>query len=336
MQKLLSVWIVSLLIAPMTFGQDESAHLLESLTIGGVIEAEAAWESSEEDSSDLVLATFELGIVAEPTDEWTAEAVLLWEEDDTDPIDLDAAFITYTPAQGGGLYIQAGRLYLPFGAYPCFMVSDPLTLELGETRETAGVLGWAAGWMDARAGAFNGDTDKDGDDDTIGDWFAALTVMPAEGLEIGLSYLSDMAETDSLQDGMLTDEISGEPIPYTTETAGLAAFVYASAGPASLAAEYITATDDFESGRYADTAVKPSAWNIELACDLSDRLSVAARCEGSDEFMTDEMPELQWGAAAGWALSDSVGLSLEYLRGSFENEDAEDRDLVTAQLALEF
>ena len=65
----------------------------------------------------------------------------------------------------------------------------------------------------------------------------------------------------------------------------------------------------------------------------SQNLELAIRIEGSDEFAG--FPDEQYGLALSRRLTDAASLSVEDLHGEFDDE-AFDRDLVTAQLALEF
>jgi hypothetical protein len=55
---------------------------------------------------------------------------------------------------------------VPFGTFETHLVSDPLTLEIGETNETAVVAGFARGGFGGAVYVFNGDSD--GIHDAIG------------------------------------------------------------------------------------------------------------------------------------------------------------------------
>ncbi|RMG98308.1 MAG: hypothetical protein D6708_00655 [Candidatus Dadabacteria bacterium] len=87
---------------------------------------------------------------------------------------------------------------------------------------------------------------------------------------------------------------------------------------------------------------RPLAWNVEGAWDVSEVVEVAVRVEGSREL--GGQPELQYGAVVSWGPMEGVSLSLEYLHGEYDEDFGEDedgnaldtRDLVTAQLAVEF
>ena len=62
-------------------------------------------------------------------------------------------------------------------------------------------------------------------------------------------------------------------------------------------------------------------------------LEVAVRYEGSDDT-NDFLPEAQLGGVVSYGLFENTSLALELLHGEFENND--ERELLTAQLALEF
>ncbi|MBW1959235.1 MAG: LbtU family siderophore porin, partial [Deltaproteobacteria bacterium] len=117
----------------------------DKITLSGVIEAEAGYEdydydnpaTNDEDSSDITLATVELGVDVDITKHVKGHVLFLWEEDDTEPVDVDEGFITLDGADVVPLYLNVGKLYVPFGNFESHFISDPLTLELGETRESA-------------------------------------------------------------------------------------------------------------------------------------------------------------------------------------------------------
>ena len=140
-------------------------HLGKGVSIGTLLEVEAAiGNESGKDVSDITLATLEFSIEAELNDWISAKAVLLWEEDDTEPIDLDEGVITLGGTENIAWSLELGKLYIPFGAFHSHFVSDPLTLELGETRKSAAIFGYSHDLFTVRLGSFNGDSD-DADSD---------------------------------------------------------------------------------------------------------------------------------------------------------------------------
>ena len=318
---------------------------LGNIEISGLVEVEAGYVDVDSDDpeldgdeSDLVLATVELGIDADFVKHVSGHVLLLWEEDDTEPLDVDEAFIRLDGEDVLPMYLQAGKMYVPFGNFDSFFVSDPLTLELGETRESAAIIGFANDLFNLSFGAFNGDIDENGDDDHIDSFVAsAVYTMPEDavtGLELaaGVSWISNIADSDTLQD---EDGVDGASID--DKVGGISAFVTATLQERwTLIAEYLGALDEFEAGELGfdgGQAFEPKTWNVELGCAVTDALEVALRYEGGDD-LGDLLPDSQYGIAASYGLFESTTLSLEYLHGEFENDD--ERDLVTAQLAFEF
>ncbi|NCA81333.1 MAG: LbtU family siderophore porin [Opitutae bacterium] len=313
--------------------EGEGLHLAPGVGLGVLVEVEAAYEKiGAEESTDANVATFEVGLEAEPMEGVRGEAALLWEEGERDSVEVDSAFIELGGTEALPVAVSAGRIYLPFGAFNSFMVSDPLTLELGETRETAVAL--SGGWrtFTAWAGVFAGERD---DAEDVENAAAALGWTPVEGLTLGVSVLSDLGEgagyVDDLND-VLASEGSAE------KAVGVSAFLLLERGAWSLAAELLGAVEDLEwtDAEGETTSVRPQAWHVDVAYAFNDAWSAAARYEGSKEFKADEMPEHQGGAAVFCQLNAFAVLGAEYLYGTFEDEEAGDRHLATIQLALEF
>jgi hypothetical protein len=316
---------------------------LDRVSLSGLVEVEAGYVDVDSDDpeadgneSDLTLATVELGIDVDFVKHVSGHVLLLWEEDETEPLDVDEATIRLDGEEVIPLYLEAGKLYLPFGIFESHFISDPLTLELGETRETAAVIGYDNGPFNLSFGVFNGDIDEEDDDDHIDSFVAsAVYALPEDsvaGLELtaGVSWISNLADSD-----VLTDEIDGDSI--SDKVDGLGAFVIATwRDRLTLIAEYLGALDAFEAGELAfdgGEKLEPKTWNIELGYAVSEKLNIAAKYEGGDD-LGDLLPDRQYGAVASYELFKYTTFSLEYLHGEFENDD--EQDMVTAQLAFEF
>jgi hypothetical protein len=327
-----------------TLAEKKTAGLAEKITekisISGLIEVEAGAEEVEyadgttDAGSDLVLATAQLGLGMKATEHISGDLIFLFEEDATD-LEIDEAAINLS---NDVLFGRFGRQYVPFGVFNSHFISDPLTLELGETRETALLAGYNRDLFSLSAFIFNGDAEKAGQEDHIRDWGLSLTVTPMENVELGASYLSDLADTDA--------ELLEE---YTERVGGWSAYAVLGFGDFEFSGEFLGATESFDAADLDEdgngSGDKPAAWNLELSYAVAENIEVALRYEGSDEFAGQ--PERQYGVAASWAPWEHVNLALEYLRGEFDNDFAGDlasdggspadkRDLVTAQLAFEF
>lgn len=112
----------------------------DKVTLSGAIEVEAGYSSdfADVDTSEISLATAELGIDAAINDWTTGHALFKWDDDE---LFVDEGFITLGGTDAVPVYLTAGLLYVPFGVYETNMISDPLTLEIGETQESAVQVG---------------------------------------------------------------------------------------------------------------------------------------------------------------------------------------------------
>ncbi len=315
----------------------------DKITLSGLIEAEANYENmdydnpatDDEDSSDITLATVELGVDVDIIKHIKGHVLFLWEEDDTEPVDVDEGFITLDGEDVVPLYMNVGKLYVPFGNFESHFISDPLTLELGETRESALTVGCKNEWIDVSVSAFNGDIDETGEDNHIESYVANVSFsVPQElisnfGIFAGVSYISNIADTDGLE-----GETPGQIQDYVD---GFNAFLSISfMDKFFLECEYLGALDEFEAGELSFDGGKefqPETWNLELAYRATDKIEIAVKYEGGND-LGDFLPEDQYGAAVTYGLFENTSLSLEYLHGKFENND--ERDLITTQLAVEF
>ncbi len=123
-QSVYYIFLITLFALPCAaeeiFSEDKWSDRID---ISGTIEVEAAGESTnfsntvlpDETASDITLATVELGIDTKITDNLSGHVLLLWEEDDTEPADIDEAFISIHGGENVPFYLDAGRMYVPFG-----------------------------------------------------------------------------------------------------------------------------------------------------------------------------------------------------------------------------
>jgi len=314
-----------------------ATKITDKISLSGLLEIEMDAENIAFDggdstsSSDLVLATAQLGFGIMFTEEVRSNIILLYEEG-SDGIEVDEAAIDidYAP-----LFGRIGRIYIPFGVFNSHFINSPMTQELGETRETAMLIGYGHELFSVSAYLFNGDAQKVGEESQLRDFGASLVLTPTEGLALGCSYLSDLADSDA--------ELLSE---YQNRVAGWSAFATYSRDAFGVSIEVLGATKVFSDADLdADgngQGDQPLVWNLELSWAPQENLELAVRFEGSEEFAG--FPERQYGIGLSWGYWESTTLSLEYLRGEYDsnfgrNEDdnlMETRDLVSALLAFEF
>jgi len=142
LQKEVSVLKTQLAEQPEKLLKPVKLSLPEGLEFGALVEVEAGYSSTKsEDASDISLATVELAAGWQLIDWLRADLVFLYEEDDTDPMEVDQAILTIGNTENFPMFLQVGKMYVPFGNLDSFFISDPVALELAEARETAALLG---------------------------------------------------------------------------------------------------------------------------------------------------------------------------------------------------
>ena len=345
-------------IIPGTAWSESDAYRL-----GGVVEVEAGFvnedDPAEGDSSDIALATVEIGLDATINKNVEAHMLLLYEDGEDGEFTVDEGTITLTAPYG--LTVTAGKMYLPFGMFNSHFISDPQTLELGETNESAILIGYGNDIFDVSVGAFNGDFDDvnvgdaEGTDNKVDDYVVSITVTPAEGITFGASYISDIVDTDA-ELGKAFQNISGEVYTdvYDDVVAGYSAFVSASFGPIAIEAEYLAAADEFDDtdldgdGRKND---QPVTFNVEVAYAISEAAELAFRYEGTNDLGTkkqygdldigNQYIEKQYGVSYSRELYENTSFALEYMSGTYDKDTLTDPSedevtAITAQLSIEF
>lgn len=304
-----------------------------SLSITGLVEIEGSYEKTagSDDSSDLILATVELGIEATLNEHVHAHVLLLW-EDGEEEITVDEAVISLTapqPIANHELTLHAGRLYVPFGNFNTNMISDGLTLELAETRDSALVLEFNGDKMISKLAVFNGDTDSDDNNDHVDSWVAAIEFHPIDALTLGASYINDLGESDI--------ELVTNSDLYRHDVAAAGAYLNLAVAEWSFDAEIISALRHFDAATVAGgedlSGDQPRAWAIELGWQPTRDLLLATRYEQAEDFQDDTV---RYGVTASYALFDQVMLAVEYLYSDAKGDEGVPSHLGTAQLALSF
>ncbi len=315
----------------------------EKITLSGLIEVEGSYEdvdyddpgTPDEDSSDIALAKVELGIDADIAKHVGGHILFLWEDGD-DSVNFDEGFIILDGEDVVPLYMNVGKLYVPFGNFESHFISDPLTLEIGETSEGAVKAGYTNEWVEACVSVFNGDVDETGDNDShIDDFVASINITPTISedfnLSFGVSYISNIAESDGLE-----GETSGTIVE---DVAGMGAFVsIAYKERFFLELEYVSAIDNFHAGDLSfdngSRDLEPETWNIEFAFLPIEDLELAVRYEGGNDLGDNFLPDTRYGGVVSYSLFEATTLAAEYLHSSYENDD--EADTFTVQLGVEF
>lgn len=289
-----------------------------AIEIGGLLEVEA---TSGEDTSDIAVATAELGFSGQVNDKVSGEVVLLHEAGEPDPIVVDIA--TVTLGFSDSLSLTAGQSYAPFGVFDSHMISEPLTLELAETGATLLQADYTTGPLTASLYTFNG---ANASDEEIDNWGVNLAYA-AESFGVTVGYIANIGDSDGIAAATIDSEVPGMSL-----SAG------AHFGNFSMIAEYVTALQKFQPGDgNADytlaTKAQPSANNMELAYTSGDT-TLALSAQRSEQADMLGLSKRRTSAAISHNYMSNTTLALEYAR----DEDYADVDssMVTAQVVVWF
>jgi hypothetical protein len=343
-------------IQPAPAGQtaqegDSEKSLLQAINdhveLSGLVEIEAskAEDFNNDDSSDVTLATVEIGLNAKISEWSIAHLLLLYEEgEEDDHIIVDEGTITLGNMEKFPLYLTAGKMYLPFGFYESAMVSDPLTLELGEINDSAAQIGFNTGGFYGSVYGFNGDINETGKDDEVDSWGANVGyAYEAEGigLDVGMDWINNIADTDGVGDYL--EEID---VTATRDFVdGWAVHAVFDIGPFRLIGEYVTALDEFDPTEigFGNTGAEPEALSFEAdyTTELFNRETVfALGYQGTDESLQLGLPEERYLGAVSVGIFSHTTLAFEYRHDEDYEESeggtGEDANAATVQLAVEF
>jgi hypothetical protein len=332
----LTLTLVAALLSPHAFGGDhqnleqrvaaleeksknKSDAWYDALTFSGVIEVEASYTDpdSGDSESDLVVATTELGAEAELSERISAALVLLYEEDEGG-VDVDIATINYD--FNSGFSFVLGQEYLPFGAYGTALVSDPIALEFGETRETTLITHYEQGGFNGAFYIFNGDNDEK-DKQEINDYGVRLS-FSSDRFTIGGDYISNLGDSDGLTD----------TIDYSLQDdaiAGAAVFTEIAFGGVTIFAEHLSALDGYSPENNAE----PSASQLEVAFEAGN-FTYAASYQQTDEAGFLDLPEERISIGFSTEVFDGLGLGVELARDEDYAGDTTNNFVV--QLAAQF
>ena len=303
------------------------------VTLSGAVEVEAAMveDFAGAKTTDIVVATAAVGLDATINDRVSATVNLLFEEDDT-PFGLDEGYVTLQMNKTTSLI--AGRVYVPFGTFESNMVSDPQTLELGETSETILMVSEESGKVSGSIYAFSGDVDEASEaPDNSALSFGANIAIATDNFTVGASYISNIAET-----GALEGVNPGSTVDATVAGYGVS-FGYTKAN-LSVIAEHVTAVEGFTNGDLGgaiSNEEQPRATNVEVAFALQNGATLAAAYQITSETAFLGLPKYVTSVAYTFEPMKDVSMGIEYAAmEDFAVNDSETGTAFTAQLAVEF
>lgn len=339
MNKLVLASSALVLMAAQSLAQAEIK--LSELAVSGLVEIEMSQNSgfTGTEESDVAVATVELGFEAQINKEISTAVVMLHEDGD-DSFAADTVMMNYQPANKPWS-ITAGRTYLPFARFESYAVSDPLTLEMGESQEAIVQLNTEFGNLGTAVYFYNGDdkTNKTSADnfDNLG---LNLTYQHQGSIDLaaGLSYLNDMSNIDVFQDVIAAGTADDYVAAYALD-------LLLQVNEWSVIVEHVQAAKRFEESElsFAGRGAQPSGSRIEVAYQLmiwGQPSTLALAQQLTKEAQALDMPANRQLLALSFDFKQNTSLAFELSRDSdysiANGGSGETASAFTAQLAIEF
>ncbi|MBU0991047.1 MAG: LbtU family siderophore porin [Proteobacteria bacterium] len=316
----------------------------DQIAINSIIEIETCYHENyqKEDTSDIGLAKAEIGISSVFSDSINGYVLLAWDEEE-DVFSIDDAVINLACPQFSGISMSAGKLVVPFGRFETYMISDPMTLELAETRNTALQLSAEKNGMYGSAYVFNGKVDEARENDII-KCFGLNTGWTLEmddlNLDMCLGFINNLPES-----GNISDTIKENEWEIKGYMGGLSFYGKVQFKGLILIGEYITGLEDFKylDGNGLEESGEPSAAHVELGYTFDIRakgMVVSLAYEKTDNCLYLELPEQRILSVIGFNIAEGLSLfgeyKLDYDYGKKEGGTGETANTLTCLLALEY
>ncbi|HIJ84939.1 MAG: hypothetical protein HW380_1233 [Magnetococcales bacterium] len=295
----------------------------DRITFSGTVEVAANWNNNHDgdfttprsQTSDVTVATAELAAEAKINNWAKGKVVLLHEEAGADKeIDVDEATITIANPEVTPAFLSGGLMTLPFGSYETFMVSDPLTLDLGETTETALRLGFEHSHYSGSVFAFNGEAEKTGTNSHLRGVGANLAYnrdYDIAKVHVGSDIISALDDSNGITDSPVDETTMQKHLP------GLSLHTRIGVGPVTALAEYVGALKRFDSSEmlWNTRGARPWAFNSELgyAWDLMGHQgTVAAGYQQTAEAGGLMLPKRRFRGGVNWSVFEDTELAFEW------------------------
>jgi len=319
------------------------------LTFSGEVEGEANYSKNFDsaDSSDINLTDAELDTLLE-INHWVSGYMTITYNDanpqtsnvarvNNSGFELGQGYLLFGNFDSNPAYASVGQMYVPFGQYSSYMVTDSLAKTLGRVKTRALNIGYldqsSEGGVTpyAAAYAFQGETDIDGRNTSnqisaYGANLGAHYVNKGFSGNFSVSGLSNLAESQGMQGdsdsddsdfGGFSQESSYEDLSHRVPGLDLQATM--SYGPFTAISEYVTATTDFSDSdmTFNGEGAKPRAINNELVYvfdSVGKPSSIALAYDHTWESLAVGLPQNRWGSTYTISLWRHTALSFEYLR----------------------
>lgn len=305
------------------------------LAFSGMLEAQALSYSrfNNDRKSDIDLSTAAFEVVAR-ANSWVSGLMRFEYDNNSAPdygsrttgskIKLKRGYITVGNLEKFPLYASVGQMYVPFGQFDNWRITDPVTQTLARTQARPLVVGFSKNGFDGSVYTFKGDT-YTASSSTLKQWGANLAytyTAPAWKLNVGGGYIANIADSLGMQDNAMSSDKrwfwgfrDGQQLKSRVQAVDLhTTFTYL---PIAITAEYVAAIDRFDKSNltFNSNGAKPSALNIEGVYNFKvlDKPSfVTAGYAQTWESLAFNLPRYSYFVGVGTSLFKSTWQCLEY------------------------
>jgi hypothetical protein len=271
-------------------------------------------------SSDIDLSAAELDVLGEISSWATAYMTIDYDNSPFIPryansnVYLNRAFLTLGNLNKSPIYGTLGQIYVPFGAYNNYMITDPITKVMARTRQRALVLGFSKSEAYASIYAFKGDSYSNSEKaiNNGGINLGYKSKFQKTTLDFGAGYINNLADSQSMQQTGASDGFKGfsQEKKYEHLQHQVSAFdLHANLeyGSYNLVAEYIAALRKFSTCdlTFNNKGAQISALNIEGNYSfnvINKPATLSASYQQSWKALALNLPEYTIAAAAGISL----------------------------------
>ena len=284
------------------------------LVASGLAEFQWQWQRFALDNKDRydyiddTAASIQANFFISPVD-WIKSEIITEYDTNTDELIVDEAELAF---EYGPWELAFGKLYLPFGQYISHFANGPIT-EFGETRANSVSLAYNyLDDVDISFAVYRSNAHEIGSSNRI-DWSAGIEAWPSDDVSVGISYLSDLADSEQ---GLLRAHHNR----YMNKVPAISGYLLWVAKEYEFVLEFLGALESFD--ELKSDRDQPMAVNLEFTHYMTSRMDWTIRIEGSQEI--EDMPELQLGIAVNYRIINNVFLTVEGLHGFFSDSLAKD------------
>lgn len=280
--------------------------------------------------SSFALKKAELDIIAEVSS-WATGAIIINYDDSSaaytgnvakwnnSRLRIDRAWMTLGKLTKNPFYFTIGQVYAPFGNYGTNMVTTPMIISLGQTKDRLVILGFNdTNGSYAQIFAFNGETKVSG-----AEFIRHTGVNIGHRVEeqnfimnIGAGVIGNLAESQDMQNKIFAANYKSEKI--NSRVFGLNGHIKTIFfGKYILIAEYIGASNNFNKAdlEFNNTGAKPQAFNFEGSVafnTLNKPSSVFAGFGTTSQSLGLEFPKQSFCLGYAIAPAKYVNIVIEY------------------------